>query len=85
VSSLNFNDADAIKRTIVDPVVDGVEARLGARIAALETSDNRQQADIDALKKNQGRALIGMSALVLFGTAVFNAAWDKFKRALGWH
>ena len=81
---LNLNDAAEIKALIVDPVVEGVESRLGARIASLEASDHRQQADIDALKRNQKRAMLGYSGIVVVVSVAFNAATGWVKKKLGW-
>ena len=64
---LNLNDAEQIRVMIVDPTVDAFEARLGARIAALEAANTSNNARLNNLESNQRKGMVGYAIFALIG------------------
>lgn len=77
---LNANDLEQIKRIVVDPTVEAVRAE----VAPLVQNDQRQQERLDALEKNQGRALAGLAAYATALSIGLGFTLDYIKRKIGW-
>jgi hypothetical protein len=83
---LNLEDAENIKKVIVDPVVEALRAEIAPLKKELEDHEWKikgQYARIVKLEGNQKKALLGYAGIVAVVSFGFSAALDWAKRKMG--
>jgi|1185.fasta_scaffold59536_2 hypothetical protein len=83
---LNLEDAENIKKVIVDPVVDALRLEIAPLRKELEEHEWKikgQYARIIKLEGNQKKALLGYAGIVALVSIGFNSALEWAKRKMG--
>ena len=83
---LNLEDAENIKKVIVDPVVEALRAEIAPLKEKLSEHDWKlkgQYARIVKLESNQKKALLGYAGVVALVSIGFNSALEWAKRKIG--
>jgi ribosome-interacting GTPase 1 len=83
---LNLEDAENIKKVIVDPVVEALRAEMAPLRKEIEEHEWKikgQYARIVKLEGNQKKALLGYAGIVALVSMGFNAALAWGRRKLG--
>lgn len=83
---LNMEDAEQIKKIIVDPMIEALKAELEPFRDTVENHEWRikgQYSRIVKLEKNQRKAMIGYAGIVLLVSTGFTALVDWAKRKVG--
>jgi hypothetical protein len=76
---MNLNDAEQLKRMVVDPMVDSIKAEIGplvARVAAIEARTSK-------LENIAGKAVKVYSGIIALGTFILHVAITKVRNKLG--
>lgn len=86
----NLNDAEQLKRLIVQPMIDAVNASMeghmkamDAKLEGLVTSVNDHKTRIEAIEAGRKKAMIGYGVYATGTSIAIGAGWNWLKKKIG--